>query len=298
MSYQKKFFSGNSIEQAVLQAARHFKLEASELAYRKVERRHGFLKTRRRAVIEVDAENPRRQLDVAAQASAAESVSATAAPEVGAETKVVASPSTAPPAAVEGSDPVSTDTAESPKLEEEELTALPESPTRPDWRYERAEGDVAKAAQEGIRRLLRLGKLNVEAQIYQGEEGLEVEIRGEDEASFLEDRGRLLLAMQHLLPRVLRGLTGETIPCRVDCDNFQEIRAEQLRVLAQKVAAEVRELGRSRTLEPMSPDERRIVHVTLADDAAVETESQGSGLFKRVMVMPVRRQSRGFDPYN
>jgi predicted RNA-binding protein Jag len=48
----------------------------------------------------------------------------------------------------------------------------------------------------------------------------------------------------------------------------------------------------------MSPDERRIVHVTLADDAAVETESQGSGLFKRVMVMPVRRQSRGFDPYN
>jgi spoIIIJ-associated protein len=298
MSYQKKFFSGNSVEQAVLQAARHFKLEASEVAYRKVERRHGFLKTRRRAVIEVDAENPRRQQDVAAQASPAESVRATAVPEVDAGARVVASPSTAPPAAAGASEPVSTDTAESPKLEDEELTALPESPTRPDGRYERAEGDVAEAAQEGIRRLLRLGKLNVEAEVYQGEEGLEVEIRGEDEASFLEDRGRLLLAMQHLLPRVLRGLTGETIPCRVDCDNFQEIRAEQLRVLAQRVAAEVRELGRSRTLEPMSPDERRIVHVTLADDAAVETESQGSGLFKRVMVMPVRRQSRGFDPYN
>jgi spoIIIJ-associated protein len=176
--------------------------------------------------------------------------------------------------------------------------SLPESLDRPERRYERAEGDLAEAAQEGIRKLLKLGNLDVEADVYQGESGLEIEIRGTDEEAFLEDRGRLLLALQHLLPRVLRGLTGETVPCRVDCDNYQEIRTEQLRVLAQKVAAEVRERGHSRTLEPMSPDERRIVHVTLADDAAVETESQGSGLFKRVMVMPVRQKSRGFDPYN
>jgi predicted RNA-binding protein Jag len=286
MSYRKKFFSGNSLEQAVLQAARHFELDVSELAYRKVERRHGFLKTRRRAVIEVDAENPR--LDSETEASAVVVESGDRAEAVDQMEANRQGPSIEVPSDPERKEPD----------DEPGLTWLPDSLGGPDKRYERADGETAEAAQEAIRRLLALGKVDVEADVYKGEEGLEVEIHGKDEAAFLEDRGRLLLAMQHLLPRLLRGLTGETIPCRVDCDNFQEIRAEQLRVLAQKVAADVREKRRSRTLEPMSPDERRIIHMTLADDSAVETESQGSGLFKRVMVMPARSRPRGFDPYN
>ncbi len=48
----------------------------------------------------------------------------------------------------------------------------------------------------------------------------------------------------------------------------------------------------------MSPDERRIVHLTLTDDPAVETVSRGQGLFKRVQVRPVRERPQGFDPYN
>ena len=286
MSYRKKFFSGNSIEQAVLQAARHFELDVSELAYRKVERRHGFLKTRRRAVIEVDAENPR--LSPQEESSAVLVEREVPEEAVGAE-------------AAERAEPVIESPPDARKEtvgDEPGLTSLPDSLGGPDKRYEKAGGEIAEAAQEAIRRLLVLGRVDVEADVYRGEEGLEVEIRGKDEAAFLEDRGRLLLAMQHLLPRLLRGLTGEALPCRVDCDNFQEIRAEQLRVLAQKVAAEVREKRRSQTLEPMSPDERRIIHMTLADDSAVETESQGSGLFKRVMVIPSRSRPRGFDPYN
>ena len=290
MSNQKKFFSGNSIEQAVLQAARHFKLEVDELAYRRVERRHGFLKTRRRAVIEVDAENPRRQSEAVQQGDSM------AVEEPTRETAVVDRERSGADIPIE--EPPQAPPRQPRESEDAELTSLPDSLDSPERRYQKAEGEVAEAAREGLRRLLQLGGLDVEADVYQGEEALEIEIRGADEEAFLDDRGRLLLATQHLLPRVLRGLTGETVPCRVDCDNFQEIRTEQLRVLAQKVAAQVREKGRSRTLEPMSPDERRIIHVTLADDAAVETESQGSGLFKRVMVMPVRQKSRGFDPYN
>ncbi|MDH4066660.1 MAG: single-stranded DNA-binding protein, partial [Acidobacteriota bacterium] len=102
---------------------------------------------------------------------------------------------------------------------------------------------------------------------------------------------------QHLLPRMIRGLTGGSVACQVDSDNFHEVRAEQLRVMAQDAAAEVRRSRRMQTLEPMSPDERRIVHLTLADDPAVETESHGTGLFKRVTVRPAHRPSRGSDDY-
>ena len=85
---------------------------------------------------------------------------------------------------------------------------------------------------------------------------------------------------------MIRTLSGETVPVRVDCDNFHEIREERLRSLAQRVAEEVRRKGRPRVLEPMNPADRRIIHVTLADDPGVVTESEGDGYFKRVTIRP------------
>jgi spoIIIJ-associated protein len=282
MSNGKKFFSGNSLEQAVLQGARYFGLEAEELAYRKIERRHGFLKVRRRVVIEVDAEAPRRE-----PGSLEDEPRPTAAPQQGGQERA------AREARQSRESPRKRERQKRREDEDEpDLMMLPDAPSSPSQRLAKATGERAEAAHEAIRRLLALGGLEVEAEVFEGDEELQIEIRGEDEDVFLDDRGRLLMAMQHLLPRMIRGLTGDAVACRVDCDNFQEIRTEQLRVLAQRVAAEVRDGRRSRTLEPMSPDERRIVHMTLADDPKVETESQGTGLFKRVTVRPVGRRSR------
>ena len=80
---------------------------------------------------------------------------------------------------------------------------------------------------------------------------------------------------------------------RVDCDNFHEIREERLRSLAQQVAEEVRRRGKPRVLEPMNPGDRRIIHTTLADDPNVDTESEGDGYFKRIMVRPMLRPRPG-----
>jgi spoIIIJ-associated protein len=294
MTTNKKYFSGNSIEQAVLQAARHFKLDSSEVAYRQVERRHGFLKTRRRAVIEVDVDNPR--LTSGGREREESKIEPVAAPAARASTTPRDTKSTgrSPAEAGVGKETSRSGGKAARSGPSRGMTTLPDKPAR---RRDPVVGEISEAALEGARRLFQLGKLDVEADVFKSEEGIEIEVRGSDEGEFIEDRGRLLLAMQHLMPRLLRGLTGETVPCRVDCDNFQEIRAEQLRVLAQKVAAEVRDRGRAKTLEPMSPDERRIVHMTLSDDPAVETESQGSGLFKRVRVIPANRRARTFEPY-
>jgi spoIIIJ-associated protein len=123
--------------------------------------------------------------------------------------------------------------------------------------------------------------------VREGQERYEIELWGADQELLLRDDGRPLLSIQHLLARLVRGLTGESIYCRVDCDQFHEIREERLRDLAQRVAREVADQHRSRLLESMSPDERRIVHVTLTDDPHVDTESQGEGYFKRVKIFPV-----------
>ncbi len=138
-----------------------------------------------------------------------------------------------------------------------------------------------------MERLIRVSGLRVEVAVLQGEDRLEIELSGSDSNLITADGGELLSAFEYLVPKVARGANEEGLICRVDCDNFHEIREEQLRSLAQQVAAEVRLSGRPQSLEPMNPAERRIVHVTLEDDPLVETESLGEGFFKRVTVRPV-----------
>ena len=264
----KKFFSGNSVKQAVLQAARHFQLAPEDSSVT--------------GEVAEGGDPAGASRPAAAQAHA---------DQVGHAEEDFSQMETA-------ALPVEREPLAEIRQEAQEQRSFSADTARPapDPAFS---GDRLEAAEESIRQLLELGGLDLKAEVsereHEGELRLEVELNGADEDLLLDDRGRILMSIQHLLPRLMRGLTGESMPCRVDCDNFHEIRAEQLRHLAQRVAAEVRDSERSQMLEPMAPDERRIVHLTLADDPAVETASQGNGLFKRVQVRPTRNPPGGFD---
>ena len=272
----RRFFSGDSLAQALNQAAQHFGVPPAALNYQQVEKRHGFLKVRRKVVIEIDADDPYRE---AAEEDGIPQADPLAAP--------AARPEPEPPVArtKEPEPPASTTTRES---EGTDMAELPAAPPPARARFAAAEGEEAEAAAEALSRVLALASLDLESEILQSEDGLQIELWGDDQDILLRDRGRLLLAIQHLVPRAIRGLIGRSVVCKVDSDDFHMIREERLRDMAQRAADEVRHRGRPKTLEPMSPDERRIVHLTLADYPGVETESHGSGLFKRVMVRKIR----------
>jgi spoIIIJ-associated protein len=150
-----------------------------------------------------------------------------------------------------------------------------------------ASGPAAEAAVKVAELLLRVAGLELEPKVYEGDERLEIDLTGADIDWCFADDGDVVMAIEHLLPRMVRSLCGESVAFRVDCDNFHEIREERLRVLAQRMAEDVKKSGRPRTLEPMNPADRRVVHIILADDPAVETESAGDGFFKRVTIRPV-----------
>ncbi len=344
----RRFFSGDSLQQAIIQAANYYNLDPDWVAYKSLEKRHGFLKIRRKVVIEVDPDNPKRESPVSAPATirstppappsgfssrdhtphpatpvvaSADRPPALARPE---EDRPPRAPRERPEGRGSGRGPrgdgdgnrgdrggrggrgdrprrrdddrrpprtgdSSPSGAEPFRLEsgpEEGLVTLPEKPRGVSDRYPAATGPAAEAAAKSIELLLRIAGLELKAQVFQGEERLEVDLSGEDVDWCFADDGELIQAVEHLLPRMIRSLSGEAVPVRVDCDNFHEIREERLRSLAQKVAEEVRRQGKPRILEPMNPGDRRIIHVTLADDPGVATESEGDGYFKRVMVRP------------
>jgi spoIIIJ-associated protein len=74
----------------------------------------------------------------------------------------------------------------------------------------------------------------------------------------------------------------------VDVERYKERRSRSLEALATRVAARVVSSGRPITLEPMPASERRIIHITLADNPNVATASDGDRQNRKVTVTPRR----------
>ncbi len=125
--------------------------------------------------------------------------------------------------------------------------------------------------------------LSVRADFSRIKDGVEFEIKGEDEGLFLEENGALLDAFQHLANKVLtRGKNSR--PVVLECRSFRFNRIKALRDMARKAAEKVKNLGKPYVFSPMNPAERRQIHITLRDDKFVATESLGNGFLKKVKV--------------
>lgn len=271
------FFSGETEARAILAAANHFGVSPEQIAFDRVEKRHGFVK-HRRVVIRVDPASVGRSVD-GDSAGSDDRADVVAEPVVEATVPSAAEPASADDDAVAAAD-------DGMAFADDDGVASEEDPTVPVEAEapEQISGDVVAIAHAALDQLLDLADLEVSAEIVLAGERLEIEIEGVDEELLVEDEGQVLLALQHLLPRVMYGELGRIVPCRLDSRGYQDKKEERLRGLARRVAEEVVDRGGTRTLRPMNPADRRIVHLALADDPDVETESQGNGYFKRVSI--------------
>ncbi len=128
----------------------------------------------------------------------------------------------------------------------------------------------------------------------QTEDCLRLRIDSDMMGVLIGHRGETLDAMQYLTSLVInrnRKTEGYT-RITLDTEDYREKREETLRRLAKKVASQVKATGRAKTLEPMNPYERRVLHSTLQNHPYVTTHSEGDEPNRRVVVTP-RRRSRG-----
>jgi spoIIIJ-associated protein len=104
----------------------------------------------------------------------------------------------------------------------------------------------------------------------------------------LSNGARLLYAINHILSRAFYEPGTEAFNLLVDCNDYRSARAEELESLARKAAEGVNDSGELYLFEPMPASERRVVHLALAEAPGVMTESEGSGLERRVVVLPAK----------
>jgi spoIIIJ-associated protein len=158
-----------------------------------------------------------------------------------------------------------------------------ESNRRGTERGETKRVDPLAAIRALVRDFSEASELDLTAEVQTEGEKTIVRMFGADKEILLADGGEVLLALEHVLQRAFG---RELYPSRliVECEGFREARDAGLIATARQLAAEVRGDGQSRETEPLNAYERRIVHMTIAEEAGLRTFSVGEGQDRRVTI--------------
>jgi len=155
--------------------------------------------------------------------------------------------------------------------------------------------DTVEATKSVLETLL--SKMGVPATVVPCTEPLEEEeigittdiafdIKGDDLGILIGRRGETLACLQYMVKLIMAHRGNAWLPIFIDVDGYKERRYRALRSLALRMAEQVKVKRTPFTLEPMPAFERRIIHLTLADDPDVTTESTGMGEARKVVILP------------
>jgi len=115
-----------------------------------------------------------------------------------------------------------------------------------------------------------------------------IEFKGADADLLLERNGALLEALEHVVLKAVRLREESLRKFAFDCRDWRRLRVEELKLTAQVAAERVLESGDPFPLSPMSPRERRIIHLALRDQPNIRTVSEGVGPERHIVIMPNR----------
>jgi len=156
-----------------------------------------------------------------------------------------------------------------------------------------SESENESSLKTMIENLVEKMGLDVNVSVEEQEENFLVNVAGEDSAIIIGKRGENLDEFQFLVNTIYnKGKTHEEYKrVVIDSNNYKSRREDTLKILAQRTAARAVRENHDIRLEPMSANERRIIHSTLADHAKVETESKGNEPNRYVVVKIKNRKT-------
>jgi len=125
---------------------------------------------------------------------------------------------------------------------------------------------------------------------------VQLAVSGDSGGLLIGRRGQTLDALEYIVNRIVGREDGVSGRVMIDVEHYRERRFEHLTQLARRLAEKAKRTGRSVTLNPMSAQERRVVHLALQNDAAISTRSQGEGHYRKVVILPAERSRRPARP--
>ncbi len=134
---------------------------------------------------------------------------------------------------------------------------------------------------------LKIMGFDVKVDVMETTENLQFTIRTNEAGLLIGEEGQNLIALNHILRRMVEKTFGKTeLQFSLDVNDYQRQKAEEIKDLARMSAQRVRFFKKEITLDPMTSYERRIVHAVLTEYPDIVTESIGNEPNRKVIIKP------------
>jgi len=171
---------------------------------------------------------------------------------------------------------------------DEEIESRPRSV---DSDVDPSEDGKADLASEMLVEILKRMSLSVQVSVREDADEVVLDVAGEDAGRVIGKKGQTLDALQFLINKIVNRFPEGRRHIVLDSGDYRQRRENGLVSMARREAKRAVQQSRIITLEPMSPRDRRVIHLSLAKFPGVSTRSDGQGAERRVRIIPAR-QSR------
>ncbi len=172
------------------------------------------------------------------------------------------------------------------------IGAPPEAPPHPPHPPRPTAETPAGLAIQSVERILNIVGAEVDVNLRSEHDELAggpiIDIQGPDSGLLIGRRGNTLQSLQFIVQSIVRQQFDQDIRVALDVEQYRSRREDSLREMADRVANRVVQTGRSITLEPMTPSDRRVIHLYLGERGGIRTESVGYGESRKVQIIPER----------
>jgi len=165
---------------------------------------------------------------------------------------------------------------------------------RPDAYAPRKESEATDSSIQSltsiVQEIFKIANLDLCVKAKESEESFELDITGRDREYILDKHGDFLNALQYVLGKIIAKKQMVSKKIIVDSDGFRERRNGELIEVAMRAAERVRKMGEDYELGPLTPYERRLIHVALGNIEGVRTFSTGDGFMKKLIIAPASEE--------
>jgi spoIIIJ-associated protein len=139
-----------------------------------------------------------------------------------------------------------------------------------------------------VQRVVAAMGLELVPNIEEAKEVTRINLEGEDGGVLVRRGGEGLQALQHVVATAFRKQLGDDNRIVIDCNGFRKDKDAELRQMARFIADKARSSSVPQEMGPLNPYERRIVHLAIAEDPTVTSESIGDAFMKTVIIAAKR----------
>jgi spoIIIJ-associated protein len=143
---------------------------------------------------------------------------------------------------------------------------------------------LTKQITEFVQNVVSAMGVELTATIEESPEGTRINLEGEDGGVLIRRGGEGLQALQHVVATAFRRQLGDDNRIVVDCNGFRRDKDAEIKQMARFMAEKARSSGMPQEMGPLNPYERRIVHIAIAEDPTVSSESIGDAFMKTVII--------------